>query len=110
MPTSRLGATPPQLIARMVISAWLLAPAARVSIDAATAASKDVVLSIQWYLSQRRVRSDLVEALLDAVAITPKGHPSPADILAATISGLHEGGSAITAHVATLDVTETGTW
>ena len=83
--------------------------AARVSIDAATAASKDVVLSIQWYLSQRKVRSDLVEALLDAVAITPKGHPSPADILAATISGLHEGGSAITAHVATLDVTETGT-
>ena len=78
------------------------------SVDASAAASKDLLLSLQWYLAQRKVRADLVEPLLDAAAIAPKGHPSPADVLAAVITGLHEPGPAVVGHVATLDVTETG--
>ena len=45
---------------------------------------------------------------LAPLSCSPSLVPSPADVLAAVITGLHEPGPAVVGHVATLDVTETG--
>ena len=75
--------------------------------SADAAAAPDAVQLLHGYLVQRDSRARAITGLLDAVAIAPKGHPSPAAALRCQVTGM-EDADAETTVASTLDILETG--
>ncbi len=53
-----------------------------------TVESEHPMLAMNLYLSHRQLRVALVDGLLEAATVAPKGHPSPSDVLAAVVRGI----------------------